>query len=1073
MTNLENLTEKEKKLVADILKEISDGGSSSKMNELLYADYDEIPVDISTFLHEKQYLGNALYDPEGRFTLFEYWEETLKDIFPDNLTTKYNTLIFTGAIGLGKSTVAVICLLYLLYRLLCLKDPYLFYGLQPIDKITVSFLNITIENAKGVGGDKLNQMIMSSSWFMSHGEMRGLTNLEYIPNKHIELVFGSSNNQIIGRALFCNFTDEVNFSAMTNNVESMKQKQKQLISQIDARMKSRFLRGDYLPTLNIIASSKNSDQSFLDEYIRTKQRTESKTTLIVDEPQWVVDPRKVTDKWFYVGVGNKFLASELLPIDATQDLIDEYRAKGYNMLKVPIAYYENFNENIDGALTDIAGIATASSLKYISGIKWNEIKTNTYENPFVQDVIEVGTGDDIQYSEFFDLSKVPSNLKAKPLFIHLDMSQGSGGKGDKTGIAGVYILGKQPKIVGETSSNELFYKLAFSVSIKAPKGQEISFDKNRAFIRWLRNQGFKIKGVSADTFQSAQIRQQLTADHFETAALSVDRIDSNSKQCLPYAYLKSTIYDKRLVVYSKCDLLTEEVVGLERQSDGHIQHPDGGRTGCFTGDTKISLVDGRELSFIDLVKEFNNGKQNFVYSFNTVTKKIEPKLIENAWCTRHNAELVEVELDNGEKLRCTPDHRFMMRDGTFKEAHNLIQDDSLMPLYRKYPTSVVSMKNYRMYYEPIEDAWHYEHRQFATEILDEKYLVHHRNCNCHDNSPTNLVWCSISKHQAIYNALSIGSHSPQANSKRTASLKAWYKSHPQEASEKARKSRLTQLGFSEESYKEYQSRKQAEAAEKRARNIVKQENAAKKRQERSDYIHKIESTYNIKWDALSLTEKNSYSVKYQRLCNPATQAKITSSVKARHKTGGYDNAHKALQKSNNESKLLKELIPTIDPVKFKEIFGFEYESLPSAKKAPYTVKYRRIVGKTILNHKVVSVRYLNEVADVYDITVADNHNFALSAGVFVHNSKDMIDAVCGAVYNASFFADEYSYNYGESLNITTEVNSMLEGPNVDFEQVLMQRGQVVKDKENDSYLDFGNGKSQEYWTTINDGILLW
>lgn len=1073
MTNLENLTEEEKKLVADILKEISDEGSSSKMNELLYADYDEIPVDISTFLHEKQYLGNALYDPEGRFTLFEYWEETLKDIFPDNLTTKYNTLIFTGAIGLGKSTIAVICLLYLLYRLLCLKDPYLFYGLQPIDKITVSFLNITIENARGVGGDKLNQMIMSSSWFMSHGEMRGLTNLEYIPNKHIELVFGSSNNQIIGRALFCNFTDEVNFSAMTNNVESMKQKQKQLISQIDARMKSRFLRGDYLPTLNIIASSKNSDQSFLDEYIRTKQRTESKTTLIVDEPQWVVDPRKVTDKWFYVGVGNKFLASELLPIDATQDLIDEYRAKGYNILKVPIAYYENFNENIDGALTDIAGIATASSLKYISGIKWNEIKTNTYENPFIQDVIEVGTGDDIQYSEFFDLSKVPSNLKAKPLFIHLDMSQGSGGKGDKTGIAGVYILGKQPKIVGETSSNELFYKLAFSVSIKAPKGQEISFDKNRAFIRWLRNQGFKIKGVSADTFQSAQIRQQLTADHFETAALSVDRLDSNSKQCLPYAYLKSTIYDKRLIVYSKCDLLTEEVVGLERQSDGHIQHPDGGRTGCFTGDTKISLVDGRELSFIDLVKEFNNGKQNFVYSFNTVTKKIEPKLIENAWCTRHNAELVEVELDNGEKLRCTPDHRFMMRDGTFKEARNLIQDDSLMPLYRKYPTSVVSMKNYRMYYEPIEDAWHYEHRQFATEILDEKYLVHHRNCNCHDNSPTNLVWCSISKHQAIHNALSIGSHSPQANSKRTASLKAWYKSHPQEASEKARKSRLTQLGFSEESYKEYQSRKQVEAAEKRARNIAKQENAAKKRQEHSDYIHKIESTYNIKWDALSLTEKNSYSVKYQRLCNPATQAKITSSVKARHKTGGYDNAHKALQKSNNESKLLKELIPTIDPVKFKEIFGFEYESLPSAKKAPYTVKYRRIVGKTILNHKVVSVRYLNEVADVYDITVADNHNFALSAGVFVHNSKDMIDAVCGAVYNASFFADEFSYNYGESLNITTEVNSMLEGPNVDFEQVLMQRGQVVKDKENDSYLDFGNGKSQEYWTTINDGILLW
>ena len=38
---------------------------------------------------------------------------------------------------------------------------------------------------------------------MSHGEMKGISNLEYITNKHIEIVYGSSNTQIIGRALFC------------------------------------------------------------------------------------------------------------------------------------------------------------------------------------------------------------------------------------------------------------------------------------------------------------------------------------------------------------------------------------------------------------------------------------------------------------------------------------------------------------------------------------------------------------------------------------------------------------------------------------------------------------------------------------------------------------------------------------------------------------------------------------------------------------------------------------------------------------------------------------------------------
>ena len=69
-----------------------------------------------------------------------------------------------------------------------------------------------------------------------------------------------------------------------------------------------------------------------------------------------------------------------------------------------------------------------------------------------------------------------------------------------------------------------------------------------------------------------------------------------------------------------------------------------------------------------------------------------------------NASLVEVTLDNGEVLRCTPNHKFMLRDGTYREAQNLVENDSLMPLYRRYPTEVKSMKNYRQYYEPIEDV---------------------------------------------------------------------------------------------------------------------------------------------------------------------------------------------------------------------------------------------------------------------------------------------------------------------------------------------------------------------------------
>jgi hypothetical protein len=50
----------------------------------------------------------------------------------------------------------------MLYRLLCLKDPYNYYGMQSIDKLSISLMNITLENAKGVALDKMNQMILSS-----------------------------------------------------------------------------------------------------------------------------------------------------------------------------------------------------------------------------------------------------------------------------------------------------------------------------------------------------------------------------------------------------------------------------------------------------------------------------------------------------------------------------------------------------------------------------------------------------------------------------------------------------------------------------------------------------------------------------------------------------------------------------------------------------------------------------------------------------------------------------------------------------------------------------------------------
>lgn len=196
------LTEQERNVVFQILNEYSKKGTSGQLQSLLYEDYEEIPVDIDTFLDNPEYLGKGLINEEGKKTVFPYWRDTLRKIFPDNLTIDYNTVALTGSIGIGKSFIAVICILYLLYRMLCLKDPYLHYGLQPIDKITFGFMNITLDASKGVAWDKCQQLLQISPWFMKHGTVSGTVNVEWKPPKGIELIAGSLPRHIVGRALF-------------------------------------------------------------------------------------------------------------------------------------------------------------------------------------------------------------------------------------------------------------------------------------------------------------------------------------------------------------------------------------------------------------------------------------------------------------------------------------------------------------------------------------------------------------------------------------------------------------------------------------------------------------------------------------------------------------------------------------------------------------------------------------------------------------------------------------------------------------------------------------------------------
>lgn len=598
LKELENLSREEKEEVLKILDQLYDSGSSDAYNKLILEDYDEIPVDIETFLRDKKYLGSGLIDDEGRFTVYSYWINMLKNIFPDPLLPcQYHTLALTGSIGIGKSFVAVLCMLYELYRMLCLKDPYVYYGLQPIDKITFAVMNITLDASKGVAWDKMQQLLQSSEWFLAKGTVRGEINVEWSPSKNIELIAGSLSRHIIGRAVFSAFFDEVSFQP-NQDVEKQKEKAKALVNTADARMQSRFMKGDKNPTLLILASSKRTEQSYMETFIENKKKNESKTTYVVDEPQWVIREDKNSSRTFKVAIGNKFLASEVIPLDATEKDIQIYRNRGFKILDVPIGYYETFIDDIDIALTDVAGISTTSSSRYLSGPRIAAIKNHELKNPFSNEILEIGNNpeDNNQYYDFFNMDCIDRTLLQYPLYIHLDMSI----SGDKTGIAGVWIKGKKPPVEGQPPSKELFFQPAFVVSIKAPKGYQISFEKNRQFIYWLKDNGFNIKGVSFDSFQSADMNQQLAGKGFDTEIISVDKTKDNI--CQPYQYLKNTIYEERLSLFEN-NLLTEELLGLERNnSNGKIDHTPSGINSKDSADALCGAIwnasqHGEEFDF--------------------------------------------------------------------------------------------------------------------------------------------------------------------------------------------------------------------------------------------------------------------------------------------------------------------------------------------------------------------------------------------------------------------------------------------------------------------------------------------
>lgn len=116
-----------------------------------------------------------------------------------------------------------------------------------------------------------------------------------------------------------------------------------------------------------------------------------------------------------------------------------------------------------------------------------------------------------------------------------------------------------------------------------------------------------------------------------------------------------------------------------------IAHDDS----CFTADTSIRMLDGTTKTIGDLAT-ISDLSDTWVYSLDA-NKKIVPGLVARAWKVG-TKEVIRVTLDNGESFRCTPDHKIMLRDGSYLEAASLAPGQSVMPLYTDLNYKIASVE---------------------------------------------------------------------------------------------------------------------------------------------------------------------------------------------------------------------------------------------------------------------------------------------------------------------------------------------------------------------------------------------
>ena len=523
---------------------------STKFNEFLEVlknnNFEETPVDAKTFVESASYLGqpplsDIQYDIVEAMSQI-YRKEDLVDIMGEEKGSRYyekytkNEIILQLGKGSGKDFTSTVACSYIVYKLLCLKDPAKYFGKPSGDAIDLINVAINAQQAKNVFFKGFKTKIEKSPWFAGKYNAKA-DSVEF--DKSITVYSGHSERESHeGLNLLLAVLDEISgFASEVGTGNEQGKTADNIYKAFRGSVDSRFPDLGKVVLLSFPRYPGDFISERYDAVIAEKELIERTHEFIINPLLPDTDP------------SNKF------QISWDEDQIISYKYPGVFALKRP-TWEVNQTRNIDdfkiAFMTDLgdAMMRFACVPTFASDAFFKQAEKvracMTLRNP-------------IDNFRRFDEAFKPD--PTKKYYVHADLAQ----KHDKCAVAIAHV----EKWVNIQVINN-YEQVAPIVVVDAvawwePKIEgQVNLSEVKQWIQNLRRLGFDIGMVSFDRWQSFDIQNELQQVGMRTDTVSVAKKH--------YEDMAMLVYEERLAMPA-IELLFDELTQLKIMKNDRVDHP--------------------------------------------------------------------------------------------------------------------------------------------------------------------------------------------------------------------------------------------------------------------------------------------------------------------------------------------------------------------------------------------------------------------------------------------------------------------------------------------------------------------